>query len=291
MQQRFRVVKEYAGTCLFPLNGRRGERLKFERRETEWEGWLWCTSSSGRSGWVPESWLDLEDETGVLRRDYDAVELTVTPGEVLTASQFESGWAWATRENGERGWVPLDRLSPPAPGQPGYQLSDNDQVELLRKLMLYWDGQWFLKSAEQFGLEAAIDLNARVRASFGRIEMRLLLKAIGKPRADDLPDALRLLESYAEAFMGARLRAEFIALSSEKAEIVVSRCAAYEGAKQAALPRVDQACIACETLWNAWLEILLPDDPIRIEILQQQGKGAPVCQFLVYVGPDTVGER
>jgi hypothetical protein len=152
---------------------------------------------------------------------------------------------------------------------------------LLRKLMLYWDGQWFLKTAEQVGLEAAIDLNARVRASFGRIEMRLLLKAVGKPQADGLLDAMHLIETYAEAFMGSRLRAEFFVSGTEEADIRIYRCAAYEGAKRAALPRADQACVACETLWNAWLEILLPDDPIQVKILQRQGKGDAVCHFLM----------
>ncbi|RPI49646.1 MAG: hypothetical protein EHM56_12060, partial [Chloroflexi bacterium] len=58
-----------------------------------------------------------------------------------------------------------------------YRLSPEDQVHMLRRLMLYWDGQWFLKAVDAFGLDAAVALNARVRASFGRIEMRLLLKA------------------------------------------------------------------------------------------------------------------
>ena len=36
-----------------------------------------------------------------------------------------------------------------------YELSDAQQARMLRKLMLFWDGQWFLKAAEAFGLEAA----------------------------------------------------------------------------------------------------------------------------------------
>lgn len=284
MRQTFRVVREHHSPLLPPLNGQKGEQLGWERRESEWQGWLWCTHSSGRSGWVPENWLELADETAVLQCDYSATELTVVPGQVLSASVFESGWAWATAESGERGWVPLDNLEPIPQTQPAYSLSDVDQVKLLRKLMLYWDGQWFLKTAEQFGLEAAIDLNARVRASFGRIEMRLLLKAVGKPQADDLPDALHLLETYAEAFMGSSLRADFIVLGSQEAEVQVSRCAAYEGAKQAALARVDQACVACETLWSAWLEILLPEDQIQIDVRQRQGKGDSICRFRFQAG-------
>lgn len=162
-----------------------------------------------------------------------------------------------------------------------YAFSDAEQAQMLRRLILYWDGQWFLKTVEAFGLDAAIDLNAQVRTSFGRIEMRTLLRAVGKPHADDLPDAMRLLEAYAYAFMGGALRAEFAVADAGGAEVIVRRCAAYEGAKLAALPRQDQACVACETLWNAWLETLLPDATVAIEYPMRQGKGDPHCHFVL----------
>lgn len=160
---------------------------------------------------------------------------------------------------------------------------------MLRKLMLYWDGQWFLKTAEAFGLDAAIDLNARVRASFGRIEMRQLLKTLGKSQAEDLADAVHLLDTYAEAFMGTRLRAEFLFQDPNRAEVLVRRCAAYEGAKRAALPRADQACIACETLWDAWLETLMPDRLVEVQVAARQGKGDPICRFLIQLDADERG--
>ena len=162
-----------------------------------------------------------------------------------------------------------------------YVLSDAEQVQMLRRLILYWDGQWFLKTAEAFGLDAAIELNAQVRTSFGRIEMRTLLKAVRKSRADDLPDAMGLLEIYTNAFMGRALRAEFAMLDAGRAEVIVRRCAAYEGAKLAALPRQDQACVTCETLWNAWLEMLLPDVRVAVEYPMRQGKGDPHCHFVL----------
>lgn len=172
---------------------------------------------------------------------------------------------------------------PEAPDK-GYLLSEAQQVQMLRKLMLYWDGQWFLKTAAALGLEAAIDLNAQVRAAFGRIEMRLLLRAVGKTQADDLADAVRLLQTYAQTFMGGALRSEFAVLGPGRAEITVQRCAAYEGAKRAALSRQDQACVACETLWEAWLGVLLPDFRVKVHYPQRQGLGDPVCHFVLEAG-------
>jgi hypothetical protein len=228
---------------------------------------------------VPENWVELEGEFCVLKRDYSSVELSVDEGETIMAELAESGWVWATKENGERGWVPLEHLA----ALP-YSISALDQAQMLRRLMLYWDGQWFLKSVETVGLEAAIDLNARVRTSFGRIEMRLLLKTLGKKQANDLTDALQMLETYADTFMGRGLRADFAALETDRAEVTIRRCAAFEGAKRASLARVDQACVACETLWNMWLETLLPDTPARVKYPARQGMGDPVCRFVIQIG-------
>jgi hypothetical protein len=63
--------------------------------------------------------------------------------------------------------------------------------------------------------------------------------------------------------------------------VIVRRCAVFEGAKRANLPRQDQACVTCETLWDAWLGILLPETKISVQYPQRQGKGDPVCEFII----------
>ena len=162
-----------------------------------------------------------------------------------------------------------------------YPLSDEVKVNMLRKLAMFWDGQWFLKTVDEFGLEAAIRVNATVRTAFGRIEMRTLLRALRKRRADDLADAIRVIATYGEVLMGGVLRADFQVTSPTQAEARIYRCAAYAGAKMARLARVDQACIACETLWGAWFEVLLPDTPVTVHYPMRQGKGDPHCHFVI----------
>ena len=171
-----------------------------------------------------------------------------------------------------------------------YRLSDEVKVDILRKLVFFWDGQWFLKTVDEFGLEAAIRLNARVRTAFGRIEMRTLLRALGKRRADDLDDAICLIATYGEVLMGGFLRADFQVVIPTQAEVLIYRCAAYEGAKMARLERVDQACVACETLWVAWFEVLLPNTPVTVRYPLRQGKGDPHCHFIITLPPGPVDE-
>ena len=85
---------------------------------------------------------------------------------------------------------------------PPYDLPEEDRVRLLGGLLLAWDGQWFLKTVEEFGLEAGVRLNGRVRSSFGRIEMKAMLKALGKEQADSIEDAIRIITTYSRMLLG-----------------------------------------------------------------------------------------
>jgi hypothetical protein len=86
--------------------------------------------------------------------------------------------------------------------------------------------------------------------------------------------------------MGGALRADFQTVAPDRAEVLIYRCAAYAGARMARLERVDQACVACETLWDAWFEVLLPDTPVTVRYPMRQGKGAPHCHFIITLPSD-----
>ena len=112
MTQRFRVIEPHRPEASEPLVVSRGEHLRCERRKTQWEGWLWCTTPDGRAGWVPEPWVEVEGEAGVMARDYDATELTVEPGDILEGVLTASSWLLAVAPTGQRGWVPLECVEP-----------------------------------------------------------------------------------------------------------------------------------------------------------------------------------
>lgn len=108
---RYRVTKEHKPDDHEPLVFRKGERLEYERRPTEWKGWVWCVSRTGRSGWVPEAWLSLKEDRCVALRDYESTELSVAVGEEVFADRDVSGWVWARNERGGAGWVPTACLN------------------------------------------------------------------------------------------------------------------------------------------------------------------------------------
>ena len=106
----YRAVKPWQVHYPDPIRGAAGDRLTLGRRDDEFPGWVWAMTADGREGWVPESWLRVEGESGVLLRDYDAAELPLETGDKVSGDLVESGWLWATVAGGRMGWAPLDCL-------------------------------------------------------------------------------------------------------------------------------------------------------------------------------------
>lgn len=50
---------------------------------------------------MPENWVKMEGDSCVMKRDYNAREMSLEVGELLTVEFEESGWAWATTVTGE----------------------------------------------------------------------------------------------------------------------------------------------------------------------------------------------
>ncbi len=162
---------------------------------------------------------------------------------------------------------------------PENQLSEEEARRLLGRLMLAWDGQWFLKVAEACGLPKAVELNARVRASFGRIEIREYLKALDRPPASSVEEAVRLLDGYNRIFLGEGMAARWV-VGETGLEVRVTRCFPQEGAGKAGL-RPDTPCIACQRVWASWLEIALPGTIWSTEVREAMGRGARSCLILL----------
>ena len=161
-----------------------------------------------------------------------------------------------------------------------YTIPPEERARLLVLLTMAWDGQWFLKVHDEYGWEEAARLNASVRAAFGRIEMRRMLWTLGKQAANDLEDAAQIIHTYFQQVLAAGFDAQFD-ITKDKAEIAVTRCAALAGSKQAGLERYDQSCIACEGLWQAYAEVLLPNTSTQVEAKEQMGCGASKCHIVV----------
>ncbi len=87
-----------------------GEQVIFGENDTTWPRFVWCTTRQGKSGWVPDAYLDQRGTMGTLLRAYDATELAIDVGEELAVRDEEGGWLWCVNRAGERGWVPMENV-------------------------------------------------------------------------------------------------------------------------------------------------------------------------------------
>jgi hypothetical protein len=105
-----RAIKAYTSPYTEPWSMRKGESLQVGKRDSEWDGWIWCTHARGESRWVPESYLVIVGQKGIAKLDYESTELEVNVGELLTLGEQESDWCWCTNKEGMSGWVPAEYL-------------------------------------------------------------------------------------------------------------------------------------------------------------------------------------
>jgi hypothetical protein len=107
-----RVIASHDRSYAAPISGAAGDAVKIGRQDDEAPGWVWCEhAGSGLEGWVPESFIERgEGQTGVLRRDYSAMELSVFAGQTVKTFETVAGWTWCAATSGDAGWVPTHKL-------------------------------------------------------------------------------------------------------------------------------------------------------------------------------------
>lgn len=104
-----RAIADYRAPYPDPIAVRAGDVVLpdlVRTQETDFMGWTWCRGPDGREGWVPNTWIDHGPDRSTLRRDFDAKELSVHKGELLTIELSESGFVLAHKQTGETGWLP-----------------------------------------------------------------------------------------------------------------------------------------------------------------------------------------
>ena len=102
-----RVIADYEAPYADPIVVNKGDEIIIDAsKKTDWAGWVWCINRGGKSGWVPEAYVERRGDMGTMRCDYNAIELTLRVGELLSVHKAESGFFWVTNQGGQEGWVP-----------------------------------------------------------------------------------------------------------------------------------------------------------------------------------------
>ena len=87
-----------------------GELVTVGKEDDDYPGWVWCADAHGISNWVPKTLLKPTGDSGhaELIEDYDATELPVKVGDIVTVFSEQSGWVWCQTMQGKSGWIPKE---------------------------------------------------------------------------------------------------------------------------------------------------------------------------------------
>ena len=112
-KQRYRVIKDYQSPYPDPILFRKGEQVTVGREfkdDPDWQNWRWCEGKKNNAAWVPIQYLTIEGKSGILKRDYNARELTIHKGETVTVNEVINGFGMAEKVDGNKGWIPMRNL-------------------------------------------------------------------------------------------------------------------------------------------------------------------------------------
>ena len=103
------VVEEHISEYPNPIYLKQGDRVSLGEMDDEFPNWIFVTTESGVQGWAPIQYIDKLscDPAGILRQDYDALELNTILGEKLSVLFELNSWYRVSRATGEVGWVPV----------------------------------------------------------------------------------------------------------------------------------------------------------------------------------------
>jgi len=95
--------------------------ILFERKEIvevgdsykgdpDWVDWVWCIGKNNNLAWVPKQYIHFRRGQWVLKRDYNAMELSIDIGDYVDIYEIVNGFGMAEKPDGKRGWVPMKHL-------------------------------------------------------------------------------------------------------------------------------------------------------------------------------------
>ena len=109
----YRVITEYISPYLDSIIFHEGESVQVGIEfvdDPEWKSWIRCKGDGGKEAWCPGEYLDIFGDAGIFIRDYDAKELTVYIGEILSVGEQLNGFGAGVKDDGECGWISMKCL-------------------------------------------------------------------------------------------------------------------------------------------------------------------------------------
>lgn len=133
-------------------------------------------------------------------------------------------------------------------------LSSSQKEKILRDIWIAHDGRWFLKSAEKLGFDVATQLNLTVTRSFGKTEIKQLLKEIGKIEIKSIEDLKGFLVLASDLYCPIDHKYEYSIIHQNSLSVKILQCYVYKNVSLAGTTDIHQC--AGKQRFISWLEAL-----------------------------------
>lgn len=105
------ITKAYTRAFEVAPRASAGEVVEFQKLDPKNPHWFQGRDRHGVGGYFPVAWFGLDGPRATARRDYDATELTVSPGMPVAVLERHGGWVRVETADGTIGWIPEDSLA------------------------------------------------------------------------------------------------------------------------------------------------------------------------------------
>ena len=158
-----------------------------------------------------------------------------------------------------------------------FQIPLKTQKFILQICWAQHDGQWFLKSKKEFGIEKANSLNKNVIRSMGKIEARHTMNALGIHKGDikSIPKCFKFFNTLMDVLIPRVMKFKFYTESNNEGLAIVEKCFIWREVQKS--QKESEYTCACNSRHRGWLDAIGANG--KIVPLKRISKGDNICEF------------
>jgi len=131
-------------------------------------------------------------------------------------------------------------------------VTDKQKTEILRDIWIAHDGRWFIKTAAGKGFDVATELNLAVQESFGKTEMRRMLKEFGGVKVKNIKDLHWFLVTASDVYCPVEHKYEYKVIDENILSLKILQCYVHINVSLAGNAEI-HTC-AARIRFEAWLK-------------------------------------
>lgn len=140
------------------------------------------------------------------------------------------------------------------------KVTAKQKADILRDIWIAHDGRWFLKTTMEESFDLATKLNLAVQRSFGKIEMKRLVKELGGVGIKTIEDLKEFMVVASDIYCPEEHKYRYDVIDENNLSVKILQCYVHFNVSLAGTAAIHQC--AGKTRFEAWLKGLNLDGEI-----------------------------